>query len=84
MTGKPSPETRSPLTAPPLRNPGQSLDDEIHRILDEEVAGHLFAAMWLLLLTVTEWGRWWFQFPPQPVPFTPYAPTLVDKYLKIM
>ncbi len=70
MTGKPSPESRSPLTAPPLRNPGQSLDDEIHRILDEEVVGYLFAAMWLLLLALTEWGRWWFRFPPQPVPFT--------------
>lgn len=66
----PAPDTRSPLTAPPLRNPGQSLDEEIARILDEEVAGYLFAAVWLLLATLAEWGRWWFQFPPQPVPVT--------------
>lgn len=70
MIGKPSPDIRSPLTAPPLRNPGQSLDEEIHRILDEDVTGYLFAAMWLLLVTLMEWGRWWFQFPPQPIPFT--------------
>ena len=29
-------EKRSPLKASPLRNPGQSLDEKIDKILDEE------------------------------------------------
>ena len=63
-------DTRSPLTAPPLRNPGQSLDEEIHHLIDEEASGYLLVAFCLLFFTLMEWGRWWFQFPPQPVLLT--------------
>jgi hypothetical protein len=63
-------DTRSPLTAPPLGNPGQSLDEEIHRLIDEEVSGYLLVALSLLFFTLMERGRWWFQFPPQPALLT--------------
>ncbi len=63
-------DTRSPLTAPPLRNPGQSLDEEIHRVLDEDVTSYLMVAVSLSVITLFEWWRWWFNFPPQPLLFT--------------
>jgi len=70
MADRSSSDTRSPLTAPPLRNPGQSLDEEINRILEDDVFSYLWVAACLLFFTVMEWWRWWFQFPPQPIPFT--------------
>lgn len=70
MADRFSSDTRSPLTAPPLRNPGQSLDEEIARILDEDASSYLLVAACLLFVTGMEWLRWWHQFPPQPIPFT--------------
>jgi len=63
-------DTRSPLTAPPLRNPGQSLDEEIHRIIDEDAFSYAMVAMFLLAITVMEWFRWWLNLPPQPLLYT--------------
>lgn len=63
-------DDRSPLKAPPLRNPGQSLDEEIQRLIDDEANSDLFVAMCLLFFTLMEWLRWWLRFPPQPILFT--------------
>jgi hypothetical protein len=63
-------DDRSPLKAPPLRNPGQSLDEEIQRLIDDEANSYLFVAMCLLFFTLMEWLRWWLRFPPQPILFT--------------
>ena len=60
-------DTRSPLTAPPLRNPGQSLDEEIHRIIDEDASSYAMVATLLLVITMMEWFRWWLNLPPQPL-----------------
>lgn len=56
-------DTRSPLTAPPLRNPGQSLDEEIHRIIDEDASSYALVAIFLLAITLMEWLRWWLNLP---------------------
>ncbi len=56
-------DTRSPLTAPPLRNPGQSLDEEINRVLDEDMLSYFMVAMFLLAITLMEWLRWWLNLP---------------------
>jgi len=63
-------DTRSPLTAPPLRNPGQSLDEEINRVLDEDMLSYFMVAMFLLAITLMEWLRWWLNLPPQPLLYT--------------
>lgn len=66
----PASDTRSPLTAPPLRNPGQSLDEEIRRIFEDDVVSYLLVAACMIFFTFMEWFRWWFQHPPQPILFT--------------
>ena len=35
------PKRLSPLKSAPLRNPGQSLDEEIHRIISEDIVGYI-------------------------------------------
>ncbi len=56
-------DTRSPLPAPPLRNPGQSLDEKIYRIINEGASGDIRVAALLLAITVMEWFRWWLNLP---------------------
>jgi hypothetical protein len=70
MADKPTTDTRSPLTAPPLRNPGQSLDEEIHRLIDEKLVQSLLPAFAFLLIAVVEWIRWWQQAKPNPLLYT--------------
>lgn len=67
---KTSQNQRSPLKDAPLRNPDQSLDEEIHRIWDDEIAPLLFAVATLFLFTVMEWWKWYSKTPPQPLLFT--------------
>jgi hypothetical protein len=62
-------DDRSPLKASPLRNPGQSLDEEIQRLIDDEANSYLFVAKCLLFFTLMEWLHWWLRFLPQPILF---------------
>jgi hypothetical protein len=64
--GKP-PASRSPLKAKPLRNPGQSLDEEIHRILDDKALMWLMSVMFALVMSGMEWWRWYRATPPTPI-----------------
>jgi hypothetical protein len=58
---------RSPLKAKPLRNPGQSLDEEIQRILDDKALTWLLAMILAVVATGTEWWRWYRASPPTPI-----------------
>ena len=62
--------TRSPLKAPALRNPGESLGDEIHRLQSEDVSSYIAWGMIFVLLAALEWLRVFFKIPPKPIPFT--------------
>ncbi len=57
----------SPLKDKPLRNPGQSLDEELQRIGDEEV--NTWVAMFLIPLIFAgyEGWRWFSDSPPRPL-----------------
>ncbi|HET7834137.1 MAG TPA: nuclease-related domain-containing protein [Gallionella sp.] len=63
-------ELRSPLKEVPLRYAGQSLDEEIQRIKDDEVLDPLVMGSMAVMLSLMEWWRWFANFPPQPIPFT--------------
>lgn len=59
-------KARSPLKAPPLRNPGQSLDEELQRIfLDKCLPYFLFPPL-LVSIALGEWWRWYRPSPPSP------------------
>ncbi|MEO1636896.1 MAG: nuclease-related domain-containing protein [Cyanobacteria bacterium J06631_9] len=61
------PRKKFPLKDNPLRNPGQSLDEAIQRLMDEDVSV-LIAVMMLCLVTAGyEWWRWYANVPYHPV-----------------
>lgn len=63
-------EKRSPLKDKPLRNPGQSLDEAIGKLIDEESMPYFAAAFVAVVLAIYEWYRWYSGAPPQPLAFT--------------
>jgi hypothetical protein len=66
-------KTRTPLDAAPLRYAGQSLDEEIQRVLDDEVSANLIVGVLAVVLAIYEWARAFSNTPPQPVVFTLFA-----------
>lgn len=65
MTG-----SRSPLKNRPLRNPGQSLDEEIQRVVDEQAMAPFAAIVMLWTVALIEWLLVWRDAPRQPWVFT--------------
>ncbi|MFC0445512.1 nuclease-related domain-containing protein [Pseudidiomarina halophila] len=58
---------KSPLKAKPLRNPGESLEKQLMNIVLDDILFYLLIAMVALALAVTEWSRWYFDSPPNPI-----------------
>lgn len=63
-------EKRSPLKASPLRNPGQSLDEQIDKILNEDFWSYAYFSTFCLVTAGLEWWRWYKPMPPSPVLWT--------------
>lgn len=59
-------DKKSPLKHKPLRYAGQSLDEEITRIFDDKLTMYILAPTLLLVITLLEWYRWYFNMPPTP------------------
>lgn len=64
---------KSPLKAAPLHNPGQSLDEEIQRLIDDEVGKYAFIIVVTVVLAIMEWWRWYVKLPPSPIIYTALA-----------
>jgi len=60
-------EKKSPLKAEPLRNPGQSLDEEINVLWDEKGNTYIFFIIGFLVIAIVDWYRWETQTPINPV-----------------
>ncbi|MGB7543412.1 MAG: nuclease-related domain-containing protein [Burkholderiales bacterium] len=58
---------RSPLKDKPLRNPGQSLDEQRHDLALDKIATPLLMVVFLVCLAGLEWWRYY--FPQEPSPF---------------
>jgi len=52
-------QTKSPLKDNPLRTPGQSLDEAIQKVLDEDVVSFLLFPLILIMFTVWNWLLWY-------------------------
>ena len=59
--------SRYPLKQKPLRTPGESLNEEIERLLDEQVIAPALIALSAVLFAAVEWLLWFVKSPPQPV-----------------
>ena len=57
---------RSPLKGRPLRNPGQSLDEQIRDLIEERIGGPLLLAMFSVLFAALEWWRYYHPQAPAP------------------
>lgn len=56
-----------------MRLPGQSIDEELDKLIENQVlAPYLFAAI-LLILAGLEWWRYWKRVPPNPILFSVVA-----------
>ncbi len=60
----------SPLKAKPLRQPGQSVQEEIDKIIDEKGTSYILGSVVLLMVAALEWLKWFNVSPPQPIPMT--------------
>lgn len=61
---------RSPLKDKPLRNPGQSLDEEIQRVFDDQLTAPFMGISVLWVLVFVEWLAVWRDVPRQPWIYT--------------
>ena len=59
-------KVRSPLKVPPLRNPGQFLDEELQRMFLDKCLPYFLVPLVLVSLAVIEWWRWYRPSPPSP------------------
>ncbi len=59
--------TKSPIIKKPLRNPGQSLEEEITKSLDEELLMYVLYPTIFVLIAMMEWIHWYLESPPQPL-----------------
>ena len=78
---------RSPLKGSPLRNPGQSLDEEIHNVLYEKLLPYYFSVVFLWAITLIEAFGAWRNLPRKPwiYGFVALVGTalLVDRFFKM-
>ena len=59
-------DKRSPLKDKPLRNPGQSLDEQLADLVYDKITTPLVMVIVLLMLTCLEWWRYYFSQKPNP------------------
>ena len=57
---------KSPLKSKPLRDPGQSLREEILKIQDDAMP-YVVAMLFAIGIAFLEWWQWYFKNPPSPV-----------------
>lgn len=72
-------DKRSPLKDKPLRNPGQSLDEQLDELFYDKVTAPVLMVVVLAMLTCLEWWRYYFSQKPSPYVYT-FALLLVVGY----
>lgn len=61
---------RSPLKDKPLRLPGQSVDEERERVVENNVAQPMMLALFMILMALLEWWRIYTDMKPNPIIFS--------------
>jgi len=68
---------RSPLKQQPLRNPGESLEEQLQETFTFDVLFWVTAGLFVVAAAVMEWVRWYRHTPPTPWAYTLVAVTVV-------
>ncbi len=63
----------SPLKAKPLRQSGQSTDERLRDLIDDDLLGWGVVAMFAIILAGVEWYRWMSEDKFNPVLYTTFA-----------
>ncbi|PCI21429.1 MAG: nuclease [Piscirickettsiaceae bacterium] len=63
-------QVKSPIKDSPLRNPGETLDNQINELINAEAMSHIVSVLLVGILTATEWWRWYMELPPRPYVYT--------------
>ncbi len=66
-------DKKSPLKAPPLRLPGQSVQDEIDKLIDDSLMPTYIFAVMMLMMCLNGWWIWYSQKIPSPFLMTVIA-----------
>lgn len=66
-------KARSPLKVPPLRNPGQSLDEQLQQLYVDKFLPYFLFPPLFIACAIGEWWRWHFHSPPSPITVTVIA-----------
>lgn len=61
---------KSPIKEKPLRNPGESLDQQIDELLYDKVFLYIVIIVVAVTLAALEWYRWYFEVDLSPASFT--------------
>jgi len=69
-------QKKSPLKDNPLRNPGQSIDGEIQKIIDDDIVSYVFFPILIIGITVYSWLVW-FQITKLPNPILMTAVSII-------
>jgi hypothetical protein len=64
------PETKTPFKDPPVRQAGQSLHEQIERLLNDVFLPYCLAVIMTAMLAFWEWFRQYTKAPPQPIMLT--------------
>lgn len=64
--GRPASESRSPLKDKPLRLPGQSVDEQRRKLIEDDFEVPVFVALLFTLFAGFEWWRDYVSAPPVP------------------
>lgn len=68
---------RSPILAPPLRDAGQSVDEEIQAVINDKQGTYAFVIALAFVLALMEWLKWFSTIPPQPVAITIFSSAVI-------
>jgi hypothetical protein len=77
MKGKQKKKIFEPIKDLPLHNPGQSLEEELNRVIDEGVMTWGIVAVFAAVLVFLEWWRWFFSLGTSPVWITVVGLTVI-------
>jgi hypothetical protein len=69
--------TKSPIKDKPLRFPGQSLEEERLKLIEDRFLQPLLLAFFFVGLAAMEWWRYYWERPPSPILFSLVAGLLV-------
>lgn len=66
-------ERKSPIKDKPLRLPGQSLEEERRKLIEDKLETPFILAAVFVVIAILEWWRYFWSQPPNPIVFTLFA-----------